>query len=548
MRKLAMIGAFALLCFSFCALPCAAQQSIDGDWTGGIDFEKSWQAIKFHFIGEKQNVSGTLDFPSQNRAGLSLSRIVIKNAHMRVEWQGNSGLAVFEGLLKGDSISGEFTQGERKAKFGLVRVAKVDPKLYEKYSGSYQLSPDRFIDLGPIGDSARFVDSKTRRTRYLYPSSDTSFFSGPSVGIPFPVELRVTFLRDKQGKVSGLIWKEKGSRSIKGTRLPYKEEDVSYQYGDATVTAKLLLPVTQGPYPALIDVGQGYFLGSDNGPDQYFYVRQGLAMMTPVRRTVGGAEANYLKSSFEERAREVLAGVEMLKKRKDINSRQIGLYGDSQTAWIAPLAAALSPDVGFLILRVPSALPVTENILYEIESNLRRDNFSEADITKAIAFRQRIHRSILSNIEWENLKAEVDKSKHEKWFPYVRAGWFSSLKIPPDEVTAKGLRDPLTFDPVPVLETITIPLLAMNGELDEAVPTKKSVPILERALRKAGNKDFTVIVLPKAGHNFMQTDRPYGVEEFVRKKEYVSGYWDTIADWLRKHLNLKPYNVVDAAP
>ncbi len=447
MRKLPMIGMVTLVFGCLHVLPCQAQQTLEGDWTGGIDF-------------------------------------------------------------------GKFVQGERRATFGLVRVAKVNPRLNERYSGSYQLSPDRFVDMGPIGDHIRFIDSRTRHTRYLYPSSETSYFSGPSIGIPFPVELRVTFLNDKQGKVSGLIWKENGSRPITGKKLPYNQEEVSYKYGDATVTAKLLVPVTRGPHPALINLGQGYFLGPDNGPDQYFYVRQGLAMMTPIRRTIGGSESNYLKSSFEERAREVLAGVQMLKQRKDINPRQIGLYGDSQTAWIAPLAATISPDVGFLILRVPSALPVTENILYEIESNLRRDNFSEADITKALALRQLIHRTILTNTEWENLKAEIDKSKNEKWFPYVRAGWFPALKIPPDEATAKGLRDPLTYDPLPVLQTVTVPVLALNGELDEAVPTKRSVPILEGAFRKAGNKDFTVIVLPKAGHNFLETDRPYGAEEF----------------------------------
>ena len=314
---------------------------------------------------------------------------------------------------------------------------------------------------------------------------------------------------------------------------------MSYKYGDATVTAKLLVPATAGLHPALIDIGQGYFLGPDNGPGQYFYVRQGLAVMTPIRRTIGGSESNYLKSSFEERAREVLAGVEMLKQRRNINPRRIGLYGDSQTAWIAPLAATLSPDVGFLILRVPSALPVTENILYEIESNLRRDNFSEEDITKALVLRQLIHRTILTNTGWEDLKAEIDKSKNEKWFPYVRAGWFPSLKIPPDEATAKGLRDPLTYDPLPILQKVTVPVLALNGELDEAVPTKQSVPILEGAFRKAGNKDFTIIVLPKAGHNFLETDRPYGAEEFVRKTRYVSGYWDTLAAWLRKHVRVK---------
>src|SRR5437773_4390635 len=138
-------------------------------------------------------------------------------------------------------------QGDRNGKYGIVRTTKVNLTLNEDYSGSYQLSPDRFIDMGPIGNHLWIIDSKTRHTRYLYPSSETSFFSGPSVGIPFPVELRVTFRRDKQGKVSSLIWKENGSRPMTAVRLPHKEEQVTYQYGDVTVTAKLLLSARQGP-------------------------------------------------------------------------------------------------------------------------------------------------------------------------------------------------------------------------------------------------------------------------------------------------------------
>src|SRR5204863_736899 len=153
----------------------------------------------------------------------------------------------------------------RKGKFGLVRTAKVNLRLNEEYSGSYQLSPGRIIDMGPIGDHIRFIDSRTRQTRYLYPSSETSFFSGPSIGIPFPVELRVTFLKNKQGKVSGLIWKENGGRPLKAKRLPYKEDEVTYQYGDATVTAKLLIPAKPAPHAALTDLGQGNVLRPAHG-------------------------------------------------------------------------------------------------------------------------------------------------------------------------------------------------------------------------------------------------------------------------------------------
>src|SRR6266481_3104948 len=170
MRRLPVIGIVTLVLGYLCVLPCQAQHTLAGDWIGGIDFGREWQAVGFSFKSEGATIKGTLDFPGQNRIGLALNHVVFESPHVRIEWQGSTAVAVFDGLLEGDSISGEFTQGERKGKFGLVRVAKVNPRLNEEYSGSYQLSHDRFIDMGPIGDHVRFIDSKTRHTRYLYPS------------------------------------------------------------------------------------------------------------------------------------------------------------------------------------------------------------------------------------------------------------------------------------------------------------------------------------------------------------------------------------------
>lgn len=38
------------------------------------------------------------------------------------------------------------------------------------------------------------------RLGILYPSSDATFFSGPTYVVPFPVEVEVTFIRSHEGK------------------------------------------------------------------------------------------------------------------------------------------------------------------------------------------------------------------------------------------------------------------------------------------------------------------------------------------------------------
>lgn len=532
----------ALFCYGL-FLPChAEQQSLEGDWVGGIDFGKSWQPVNFHFKTEKEGIAGTLDLPQQGRNGLPLNRVVLESSHVRIEWQGRSGLAIYEGELRDGGIMGSFQQGETKATFILAHEARINPKIYDRYAGSYQLGPGRFIDIGPDDGSdgrLRFLDSKTGRFGVLYPSSESDFFSGPSFGIPLPVDIRIKFIRNKRGAATGLSWQQGNSGALAARKVnPYKKEEVTFRNGDAILTGTLVLPVEKGPHSAIVLVSPGYSLDRQNGVYPYFFVRQGLAFLELNQRTVAGKSVDYLHSSFEERAEDVLAGVRLLKARKDIKPNQIGLWGSSLSSWIAPLAATLSPDIAFLILKVPSALAVTENILYEIESDLREAGFSDSDVAKARALRKLLSTAILTNTGWDKVKAEVEKSKAEKWFGYARVGWVLSINVPPDSATLKGLQGPLRYDPFPVLERLTCPVLVINGELDKSVDTKVSVSIMKRALQKARNKDYTIVVLPKANHGLAESVTGYG-SEAARNKRYVVEYWNTMAAWLRRHVHAR---------
>jgi uncharacterized protein len=112
------------------------------------------------------------------------------------------------------------------------------------------------------------------------------------------------------------------------------------------------------------------------------------------------------------------------------------------------------------------------------------------------------------------------------------------VPIPPDSAALKGLQDPIKYNPTPVLEQVKIPVLAINGEFDKSVNTKISVPIMQQAFQKAGNKDFTIIVLPKASHDLMEAVTGYN-SEWARLKRQSPGYWNTMASWLKKRVVAK---------
>src|SRR3989442_15448164 len=89
----------------------------------------------------------------------------------------------------------------------------------------------------------------------------------------------------------------------------------------------------------------GYSLFPKTFAFPYFFIRQGIAYLQLTGRTVNGKPANYDHSSFEERARDILAGVEIIKARKKNNPKKNGFYGSTLGAWGAPFASTLSPHV-----------------------------------------------------------------------------------------------------------------------------------------------------------------------------------------------------------
>jgi hypothetical protein len=70
------------------------------------------------------------------------------------------------------------------------------------------------------------------------------------------------------------------------------------------------------------------------------------------------------------------------------------------------------------------------------------------------------------------------------------------------------------------------------GELDLQVPPSQNKKPMEEALEKGGNKDYKVIVFPKANHLFQSAITGSPGEYATLPKEFVPGFLDTVKDWI----------------
>jgi uncharacterized protein len=107
--------------------PLVAQQSISGHWEGVITVMGSNLGIMIDFRTEAESLAATIDIPQQNAKGLALKNIRYTSPKIRFELPAGPGLATFDGKVKADTISGDFTQGGVVGTFYLKRGEEQKP-------------------------------------------------------------------------------------------------------------------------------------------------------------------------------------------------------------------------------------------------------------------------------------------------------------------------------------------------------------------------------------------------------------------------------------
>jgi len=306
--------------------------------------------------------------------------------------------------------------------------------------------------------------------------------------------------------------------------VPYTQEEVRYKNGNVSLAGTLFVPGTRAPHPAIV-FHHGAYEDTRAVWRSYadHFAQRGIACLIYDNRGSGDS-TGYPRASFEDLADDAVAGVQLLKNRQDINPRQIGLFASSQGGWISPLAASRSKDVAFIMLIAGPGVSVARNVLYESETKLRSGGFTEEEIKTALAAKQSIEH-MASTQSWAKAEPLYQAAQNEKWFPLIgipqKNSWFRWWW------TLVG-----NYDPAPVWEKITIPVLNVEGELDKNVPAEESLARMDQSLKRAGNKDCTFKIFPKADHSIRLASQS-GTPLF-----FAPGFLDFITDWLLKRVSV----------
>jgi uncharacterized protein len=329
--------------------------------------------------------------------------------------------------------------------------------------------------------------------------------------------------------------------------FPYRSEGVTYPSGQITLAGTLTVPPGKGPFPAVL-------LISGSGPqdrDDTIYEhkpflvladhlsRNGIEVLRVDDRGVGGSTGDLSQTPQTELAEDVLAGVSFLSKRSEVNHERIGLIGQSEGGMIAPLVAARSRQVAFLVLMGAPGLP-GDSILTRQTGLMLTASGATVDQMKAVLDAEgrlltRIEAGadssvlvgVIKELVAAQLAAQPGSSKPSDDVVDVQARRTVS------QMTSPWFRGFLIDDPRPALRQVHVPVLVLAGNLDLQVDPEQNLPQITAALQEAGNRHVTVRRFPGLNHLF-QTARIGLIQEYPLIEETINPeVLASITEWIK---------------
>ncbi len=477
-------------------------------------------------------------------------------------------------------IDGTWTQAGQKFPLKLMIRSEENEKPLAVWAGTLDVKVQklklqiRHMATEDGGEEILF-DSLSQRAMGI--KADLDFDGGevtltvPSIGAVFKGKLNDTFdsvegTWEQMGKAYPMTFKKMDSATTELEPLerpqqpkppyPYREETVTFENKTAGIrlAGTLTMPQESGQYPAVV-------LVSGSGPQDRdeslmghkpfhviadYLTRRGVVVLRFDDRGVGESTGDFSSATSRDFATDAASAVAFLKTHADVDADRIGLVGHSEGGLIAPIVEA-ELDAGlahFVMLSGPGVDGGTI-LTSQSEAMHKAMGSSPEEMARAKKVVLRMVQAIANNATDEEIEELIEELIEEELKN-------AAAESPDKDEEAKKMeadmvRKQLTmmnspwfrffvsYDPVPNLEKVTCPVLALNGSNDLQVLPELNLPVIEKALSEGGNQDFACIEMPGLNHLFQESKTGSPTEYQLITETFSPKALKLIADWVEAH-------------
>lgn len=551
-----------------------ASAGIDGDWSGILETGKTKLHLVLHLSRDTKGAPhATLDSPDQGVYGMEASAVFHRQA--TVSFEISSVSASYQGKLSTDQkyITGIWQQAGQGLALvfhraapgaGSRRPANAIFSAEGTWQGAVEDGQLRHRLQLHIGhdDKGRLtasLDSLDQGVSGLPATNVTEKESTLHLEIPVASGTYDGTLNAAKNALTG-TWTQNGEQHALNFRrsnlvlearrpqnpqkpYPYDEEQVTFANAKAQVTlgGTLALPRGAGPFPAAVLIGGSGPHDRDEtiaGHKPFlvladFLTRQGIAVLRYDKRGVGKSTGVDGDATTEDLAGDAEAAIAYLRSRKEIDSRRVGLIGHSEGGMIAPMIAARGGKVAWMVLLAAPAMNGEKTLLKQSELIARAGGMSEARITQSLDFDRKAYAAVREATNRAALEAKLKELVE-------MSGMGASIPSEALEGQIRAMSSPwfryfLGYDPLPALEKVNCPVLALFGEKDLQVPPQENLLALKKALEDGGDQDVTVKELPGLNHLFQHCNTGSPTEYGAIEETFSPEALRMIGDWVANH-------------
>lgn len=268
----------------------------------------------------------------------------------------------------------------------------------------------------------------------------------------------------------------------------FAEDDVAFESTGSTLNGTVLIPEGDDKKPAIVLLGgSGPEKRDKNRKLAEIFANAGVVTFIYDKRTQGYSAEPTGSRSYSLLADDAVAAVQEIQALPYVDAEHVGLWGVSEGAWVAPLAANRSDDVSFVITMGGIGLPPASQVGWSVGQTLRHQGVSSDSMLHALS---------------------------------TNASRF---------IVSAEIMSEATYNPVPAMEDLRQPYLGLWGDRDAVQPSQQSAGIIAAALERSDNNpSYTLEFIAGADHNGYPTE-----DGFARTSDNLApSYIETMLSWI----------------
>ncbi len=271
-----------------------------------------------------------------------------------------------------------------------------------------------------------------------------------------------------------------------------------------------------------------------------YLTRNNIAVIRYDDRGFAKSTGDYTNATTYDFSLDAESVVEFIKNDERLKNMKIGIIGHSEGGMIAPMVAARNENVDFVVMLAGPGIAISELMVKQNYDVMKSYGYDDEFAKKYSQYAAETYKIL------KNKKLTTDEQKSQ----IIEIQKLQLSMIPESSLIEMSTEDAaktnaemffapwmyyfINANPTDYLQKVHVPLLALNGDKDLQVNSSANLKGVEKAMKKAKNKNYKTLEMNGLNHLFQKCF--FGSPTFYGRNEetFNENAMKEIVEWINE--------------